>query len=260
MRAGEERSFATTEIISISSLWTFRLYVAISLYIVCISLGWYGIAELPITLIISFIAVHAEVTEPSLPSGSVEIITSKCLRSPPWFDVADASVTDDVYMMVFNATFNNISVISWRSVLFVEEAGGPGENHRPVASHWQTLSHNVVHFAWSRFEHTTSVVVGTDCIGSCKTNYHATTDTTDPVTDDHIYCQFVVVATLPFFLLSWLSTRLLTTDASSGTGNSAPNKFALDFHWFHVVQIAFITVIHFTVNVGSSIMNTTHTF
>jgi hypothetical protein len=26
-------------------------------------------------------------------------------------------------VMVFNATFNNISVISWRSVLFVEEPG-----------------------------------------------------------------------------------------------------------------------------------------
>jgi hypothetical protein len=39
--------------------------------------------------------------------------------------------------MVFNATFNNISVISWRSVLLVEETG---ENQQPVASHWQTLS------------------------------------------------------------------------------------------------------------------------
>jgi hypothetical protein len=45
--------------------------------------------------------------------------------------------------MVFNATFNNISVISWRSVLLVEETGVPRENHRPVASHWQTLSHNI---------------------------------------------------------------------------------------------------------------------
>jgi hypothetical protein len=35
--------------------------------------------------------------------------------------------------MVFNATFNNISVISWREVLLVEETGVPGENHRPVA-------------------------------------------------------------------------------------------------------------------------------
>ena len=40
-----------------------------------------------------------------------------------------------VMVMVFNATFNNISVISWRSVLLVEETGVPGENHQPVASH-----------------------------------------------------------------------------------------------------------------------------
>jgi hypothetical protein len=43
--------------------------------------------------------------------------------------------------MVFNATFNNMSVIWWQSVLLVEVAG---ENHRPVASHRQTLSYNVV--------------------------------------------------------------------------------------------------------------------
>ena len=38
-------------------------------------------------------------------------------------------------VMVFNTTFNNISVISWLSVVLVEEAGLSGENHRPVASH-----------------------------------------------------------------------------------------------------------------------------
>jgi len=37
---------------------------------------------------------------------------------------------------VFNATFSNISVISWRPVLVVEEAGVPGENHRSWASNW----------------------------------------------------------------------------------------------------------------------------
>jgi len=26
----------------------------------------------------------------------------------------------------------------------MEETGGPGENHRPAPSRWQTLSHNVV--------------------------------------------------------------------------------------------------------------------
>jgi len=54
--------------------------------------------------------------------------------------------------MEFNATFNNISVISWRSVLLVEETGGPGKNHRPVASYRQTLSHNVVHLARALIE------------------------------------------------------------------------------------------------------------
>jgi hypothetical protein len=38
--------------------------------------------------------------------------------------------------LVFNATFSNISAISWRPVLVVEEAGVPGENHRPWASNW----------------------------------------------------------------------------------------------------------------------------
>jgi len=42
------------------------------------------------------------------------------------------SITDGKFVclfMVFNVTFNNISVISWRSVCLVEETGIPGENH-----------------------------------------------------------------------------------------------------------------------------------
>ena len=39
-----------------------------------------------------------------------------------------------VGFMVFNLTFNNILALLWRSVLLVEKTGGPGENHRPVAS------------------------------------------------------------------------------------------------------------------------------
>jgi len=36
--------------------------------------------------------------------------------------------------MVFNATFNNISVILWQSVLLVNETGVPRENHKVLSS------------------------------------------------------------------------------------------------------------------------------
>jgi len=53
-------------------------------------------------------------------------------------------IVQELGVMEFNATFNNISVISWCSILLVKETRGPGENHQHVTSHWQTLSYNVV--------------------------------------------------------------------------------------------------------------------
>ena len=49
-------------------------------------------------------------------------------------------------LMSFNALFNNMSAISWRSVLLVEETGVPRENHRPVAN--QT-NFNIYMIMWS---------------------------------------------------------------------------------------------------------------
>jgi hypothetical protein len=37
-----------------------------------------------------------------------------------------------------------------------------------------------VHLTWGGFELTTLVKIGTDCIGSCKSNYHTITTTTSP--------------------------------------------------------------------------------
>jgi hypothetical protein len=50
--------------------------------------------------------------------------------------------------MVFDATFNNISVILWLSVLLMEESGIPGENHQRVRvrvdnSAYKTLVHKL---------------------------------------------------------------------------------------------------------------------
>jgi len=47
-------------------------------------------------------------------------------------------------VVVLIPTFYNISVISWWSVLLMEETGVQGENHRPVACPWEILSHNDV--------------------------------------------------------------------------------------------------------------------
>ena len=82
--------------------------------------------------------------------------------------------------MVFNVTFNNISVISWRSILLVEETRVSGENHQPAGSHWKTLSHDFVSSTprLSGFELIALVVIGTYCIGSCKSNYHTIMTTT----------------------------------------------------------------------------------
>ena len=46
--------------------------------------------------------------------------------------------------MVFKATVNNSSAISWQLVFLVDETGVPGENQRPIASRWQDLSHTVL--------------------------------------------------------------------------------------------------------------------
>ena len=87
------------------------------------------------------------------------------------------------WFVVFNATFTNISFISWWSVLLLWETGVPGENHWPVASDWQIYHIMLyqVHLAWAGFELTTLLVIRTDSIGSCKSNYYTITTTTDPV-------------------------------------------------------------------------------
>jgi len=65
--------------------------------------------------------------------------------------------------MVFNATFNNISAISWRSVLLVEDS----EETTHLSQVTDKLYHIMLFISpWSRFELTTLVVIGTECLGS----------------------------------------------------------------------------------------------
>ena len=72
-------------------------------------------------------------------------------------------------VMLFNPTFNNISVILWRSDLLVEETAVPGENYPPVAIQWQSLSHNVV----SSTPHLSGIRTHNEKYQIHKNNYNA---------------------------------------------------------------------------------------
>ena len=79
-------------------------------------------------------------------------------------------------VMVLNAPFNNFWVISWRSVFIGEWNQSIRRNPDFIA--WCCIEYTLPR---ERFELTELVVIGTDCIGNCKSNHHTITITTAPV-------------------------------------------------------------------------------
>ena len=130
------------------------------------------------------------------------------------------------WVMVFNITFNNISVLS------VEETRVPGLNHWSAANHWQTLSHNVVLSTWAGFELTALVVIGTDSIGSCKFNNHRITITMAP----KVWIALTKKTNLPSNLMYRLSPCSMNSSRGSGWLLLSINRHNLDIccwddHW-----------------------------
>ena len=92
-------------------------------------------------------------------------------------------------LMVFHATFNNISVISWQSVLLVEEIGST--RRKPLICRKSLTNFITCYFEytlpWTGLKLTTLVVTGPYCTSSCKPNYHTTTTMMAPYTDQYKY-------------------------------------------------------------------------
>ena len=97
-----------------------------------------------------------------------------------WRTSSDRKTLYGILLACLAKSFNNISAISWRSVLLVEETRVPRENRPPATSHWHILLHNVVsstprHELDSNWQ---CEWIGTESIDSCKSKYHTISTTT----------------------------------------------------------------------------------
>ena len=88
-------------------------------------------------------------------------------------------------VLVFNVAFNNFSYIVAVSVI----GGGNRSTEAKTTDKLYHIMLNQVHLACAGFELTTLVVMYTDCIGSCNSNYHTIATTTVPTILLHFLSQ-----------------------------------------------------------------------
>ena len=91
--------------------------------------------------------------------------------------------------MVFNVTFNNISAKMYIVAISFIGEGNQSTWRKPLNCRKSlTNFYHIMLYQVARvgFELITLVVIGTDCIDSCKSNYHMITTTTAPKTYQYV--------------------------------------------------------------------------
>ena len=125
------------------------------------------------------------------PYWCIDIIKDYFLIKCRWHEGCTSQVVIGVKGYGYSSAIsNNISVISWWSALLVEETRVlyPGKT-----THMLQVTDKLYHIIcieytspWTGFE-LTLVVISTDCIGNCKSNYHTITIMTTPFNCLYIY-------------------------------------------------------------------------